>query len=489
MAATPDLHDTKPEAGAPPSNGGRRRSKRAIPSAGVPGASPRWRRLRRLGRGVRRQVTPLALVAALVAIVASTALVVTRSDLRDARRQAGANRLGLEVAEEVLVHRTAALLAATTDLDFRSVERDQFQSALAGALAELDRSELAVVDAEGRIHTQGEHIDILRTCLAGVNRALNASSVDDALGTLNALSQVAVACRTAEQITGASNSQFPFDFADPFVLRAGDRYYGYSTNAGGGNVQLIEATTLGDWRWVGNALPNLPAWAAPNRTWAPSVLDRPGGYVLYYTARHAASGRQCISVATSASPAGPFVDGSAGPLVCQLDLQGSIDPSPFVNGDGTPYLLWRSDSVPGRLWSQQLTPDGLSLAGSPAPLLAADRPWERGVIEGPAMVQAGPAYYLFYSARSWNSAQYAIGYASCSGPLGPCTKVTAGGPLFETQPGIIGPGGQEFFTDADGALMVAFHAWQQGQVGYPNRRRLHVMRVTFRGGTPVFSPS
>ena len=437
--------------------------------------------------GVRRQLTPLAVVALVVALGASAALVATRADLDQTRRRAAASRLGLEVTKEVLVHRTASLLATTTDLEFRTVERDQFRAALAGTLTELDHAQLAVVDASGQIHTQGQHIEILRTCLGGVNRALNASSVDDTATSVAALRQVGEACRAAEAITGAAESQFPFDFADPFVLRVGEHYYGYATNAGGGNVQLIEADELGVWRWVGNALPVLPAWASPNRTWAPSVLAIGGQYVLYYTVRDAASGRQCISRATSASPAGPFVDGSAGPLICQTDMNGSIDPSPFVDAGGQPHLLWRSDSVPARLWAQPLTPDGTALTGTPSPLLVSDQRWELGVIEGPAMVREGAGYYLFYSARSWNSAQYAMGYATCSGPLGPCTRVTTTGPFFGSQPGMIGPGGQDFFTDASGALMVAFHAWQEGQVGYPNRRRLHVMRATFPGGAPTFS--
>jgi beta-xylosidase len=428
-------------------------------------------------------------VALLLAIAATLVAVTTRSDLGAARSRAGANRLGLEVAREVLFHRTATLLSTSTELSFRTVERDQLQAALDGTLVQLDQAEAAVVESSGTIASQDQHIDVLRTCLEGVNRALNAASVGDGAASAAALRQVGRSCREAEAITGGSDSQFPFDFADPFVLRVGDGYYGYSTNAGGGNVQLIHADSLGDWQWVGNALPALPAWAVPNRTWSPAVLAVEGGFVLYYTVRDAASGRQCVSVASSTSAAGPFADESAGPLVCQIDLAGSIDPSPFVDADGQAYLLWRSDAVPGRLWSQPLGPDRRSLVGAPAQLLVSDQSWEQGVIEAPAMVRAGAAgsYYLFYSASSWNSSRYAIGYATCSGPMGPCTRVTTHGPLLATQPGMVGPGGQEFFTDAAGSLTVAFHAWDEGRVGYPNRRRLHIMRVTFPGGIPTFA--
>ncbi|CAN5236814.1 hypothetical protein BH18ACT4_BH18ACT4_13100 [soil metagenome] len=120
-------------------------------------------------------------------------------------------------------------------------------------------------------------------------------------------------------------------------------------------------------------------------------------------------------------------------------------------------------------------------------MLTADREWEQGVIEGPSMVADGDRWYLFYSAASWNSAGYAIGYAVCDSPMGPCEKATTRRPVLASQPPLVGPGGQEFFTDADGAVYLAHHAWTEGQVGYPNRRRLHVQRLTFADGAPVLT--
>ncbi len=53
-----------------------------------------------------------------------------------------------------------------------------------------------------------------------------------------------------------------------------------------------------------------------NCVWAPEVAAVDGGYARYYTARDRASGRQCIGVATSASPDGPFAPVGTDPLVC-----------------------------------------------------------------------------------------------------------------------------------------------------------------------------
>ena len=279
------------------------------------------------------------------------------------------------------------------------------------------------------------------------------------------------------------------DFPDPFVLRHGQRYYGYSTNRAGANIPLILSEDLIDWRPAGDALPQLPAWSARGRVWAPAVLARQGRYVLYYTPRHVASGHQCLSVAEAASPDGPFVDRSTSPLVCQTDVGGSIDPSPFVDQDGAAYLLWKSEdrgyTIPAEIWSQPLSPDGLSLVGSPTSILAQDREWEKPTMEAPTMVRDGGRLYLLYSAGTWRDSTYAIGWATCTGPTGPCTK---GGdrPLLAATPALSGPGGQEVVQTGDGRRWLAYHAWVPWEGGYPaSRRLLHLSSLHFDGGGPV----
>jgi len=55
---------------------------------------------------------------------------------------------------------------------------------------------------------------------------------------------------------------------------------------------------------------------------------------------------------------------------------------------------------------------------------------------------------------------------------------------------IAGPGGQEFFADPAGRLWMAYHAYTEPDVGYPNSRRLHVLRVALDpNGVPVLNPS
>jgi beta-xylosidase len=283
------------------------------------------------------------------------------------------------------------------------------------------------------------------------------------------------------------------DFADPFVLRAGGAYYAFATGARGTHLQLATSPDLGAWTLKGDALPELPTWAAKKGgfTWAPSVLARGTEYVLYYTTKDAASDFQCISRAVAKRPEGPYADHSARALVCQVAgdarLCGSIDPSPFLDGDRTPYLIWKSDensrvcrSTP-RIWAQRLTDDGLGLVGAAAALLSRDRPWEGDIVEAPSMILHDGRYYLFYSANWYESSAYAIGYASCAGPLAACTKVSVAAPLLHSSGALLGPGGQELFTAADGALWMAYHAWTAPHTSYTagGARSLRLARVEF----------
>ena len=190
----------------------------------------------------------------------------------------------------------------------------------------------------------------------------------------------------------------------------------------------------------------------------------------------------------AADPQGPFVDDSTAPLECQLDLGGSIDPSPFLDASGTPYLVWKSQGAngqPSAIWSTQLTADGIGLAGSAAHILVRpSQAWEGGVVEGPSMLLWSGRYYLFYSANDWDSANYAIGVATCQGPIGPCSKPLTHA-LLGSQGATAGPGGPSLFADQDGQLWMAFHAYPPTAVGYPNSRLLFLRRLAFADNVPI----
>jgi beta-xylosidase len=181
------------------------------------------------------------------------------------------------------------------------------------------------------------------------------------------------------------------------------------------------------------------------------------------------------------------VDRSTAPLECQPALGGSIDPSSFIDTDGNLYLLWKSGG-PGssKIWSEQLDPTGTAFAAgaTPTTLLVPTQTWEAGTVEAPDMVTAGGRYFLFFSGNNWDTSNYGVGVATCSGPLGPCNGSSPTG-ILSSGHGVAGPGGESVFATATGAYWIAFHAWVPGAVGFPNSRDLYVRRLTMSGSAPV----
>jgi beta-xylosidase len=263
----------------------------------------------------------------------------------------------------------------------------------------------------------------------------------------------------------------PGDFADPYVLVTDSMYYAYATNVGPKNVPVLQSHDLASWISAGDAMPELGAWAVSGRrkTWAPAVLQWGDKFLLFYTARDRQSDRQCIGRAESLSPTGPFIDERGGPFLCQLDQGGSIDASVVRDSLGRVYLLWKNDGnccgLPVMLWSQELSADGASLVGEPAPLLRPDQPWEGPLIEAPTMWWEDGSWHLLYSANLWNTNRYAMGYAECETPLGPCRK-SGHGPVMSSDRETAGPGGAEVFQDHSGRTWIAYHGWSTPLVGY-----------------------
>jgi beta-xylosidase len=289
----------------------------------------------------------------------------------------------------------------------------------------------------------------------------------------------------------SSTAVYPDDFPDPFVLHAGTAWYAFSTHHHFAQVPVLRSSDLVHWEARGDALPQLPRWAEFGFVWAPAVQARSTGFVLYDATRVAATGQQCISRAVSVLPEGPYLDASDGPMVCQTDQGGSIDPSPFVMPDGRRWLAWKSegtlDGEPTRLWSAPLSDDGERLDGPPSLLLQTAESWEGPIIEAPSVAVVDGRLHLFYSGNRWETRDYAVGHAVCDGPAGPCRRT--GGPILASGDAAAGPGGAEVFRDLDGSWLLAYHAWDPSAVAYPTgARRLHIDRVDLAGDRPSVAP-
>lgn len=307
---------------------------------------------------------------------------------------------------------------------------------------------------------------------------------------------------------------FETNFPDPFILPHGDGFLAYATNPEGAavNVPMARSQDLVNWSLVRagkglhDAMPVLPPWARKGWTWAPEVLPHDGGYLLYFTAKEQKSGLQCVGVAAAKDPRGPFVSKAAQPLVCQHKLGGTIDPHAFRDHDGKLYLYYKNDGnhpdfrKPTDIFVQPLTPDGLRLAGGETALLRNDRPWEAHVIESPTMTRQGERYVMFFSANhfGWEDHQrlspYAMGYANCTGPMGPCTDAPNNPILYSYNKRgfgcLSGPGHQALF-ETGGRQFIVFHAHAAlGGCRDANRGRyMYVSPLNWENGEPRIGPS
>ncbi|MEO7060269.1 MAG: glycoside hydrolase family 43 protein [Lapillicoccus sp.] len=310
---------------------------------------------------------------------------------------------------------------------------------------------------------------------------------------LSGCSTAAPAGSSTPKDTARASSSFAIDqdFPDPDVLRAGGNYYAYATNSAAANVQMATSPDARAWTLSSaDALPTLPAWASRGKTWAPDVSEvNPGNYVMYVVVATIDPALQCIGVAVSGSPRGPFTPVGDRPLVCPKDQGGAIDPSTFVDADGSRYLLWKNDGNCCGLdtWLQiaPLSRDGLTLTGAPAKLIKQTASWEGSLIEAPVLVKRGPTYVLLYSASNYADGSYAIGYAVSPALLGPYRKHPV--PLLSTESSqgrFLGPGGQDVVTAPDGSDLLVFHSWDPALV----YRGMNVLALTWRDGEPVVSP-
>lgn len=213
---------------------------------------------------------------------------------------------------------------------------------------------------------------------------------------------------------------------------------------------------------------------------------------MYFSATDSASGRHCVGVATSSTIEGPYTSDETAAWACPTSQGGAIDPSGFVDSDGTRYVLYKIDGnelgtggncnngndpvVSTPIMIQQVDADGVTMVGDPAQLFtndAADGP----DVEAPSMVKGSDGTYIvFFSSNCYSGSLYDVSYAYSSSPTSGFTKSTT--PLFVTgDDGLTGPGGADI--DADGVHMLI-----HGEVGtQPGLRELYAVTVSISGST------
>ncbi len=257
--------------------------------------------------------------------------------------------------------------------------------------------------------------------------------------------------------------------ADPSVLWDPTahvyRMYATASWADGPVPEYVSDRVTGPWRDAGNVLTALPSWEGVGfKTWAPEVADINGVWTLWGSTSDGTAGpgqaKVCLYRATAPSAAGPFVvDPVRAP--CDLPLGGDIDPTPVKVGDQW-WLMEKADAnsvnLPTVFLSQRIGSDG-ELTGPRYAVLAADLPWEDGLIEAPNFVESPDhQWWLVFSGGSFypTDPTYRIAAVPCAGPEGGCNEFGLTFLVGGNQQGSA-PGEQEAFVDKNGQWWLAYN--------------------------------
>jgi len=258
---------------------------------------------------------------------------------------------------------------------------------------------------------------------------------------------------------------------DPFIMLHDEVYYAYGTASSDG-IEVLTSTDLLNWAKPQKtlALHKNDVWG-DFWFWAPEVYYKNGKFYMYYTAE------EHICVATSDSPLGPFKQEVKQPMIAG---EKCIDNSLFIDDDGKPYLYYDRFNDGLNIWVAELEEDLIRIKkGTEKPCIHVSQAWEEvwpRVNEGSFVIKQGAKYYMTYSANSYESPSYGIGFATADHPTGPWTKFE-GNPIYQHVKDLVGVGHSAIFKDKEGNLRKVFHAHHSKSAIHP--RAMYITTIGF----------
>jgi beta-xylosidase len=287
-------------------------------------------------------------------------------------------------------------------------------------------------------------------------------------------------------------------FADPFLLRTDGGFVAYGSaepfSGSGASFEALVSPDLHRWRSDGSVLTIDPALGTD--VWAPEVVEADGAWWMYFSAGFGIADHH-LRVARADSPLGPFIDQG---VDLTPDETFAIDPSPFLDADGTRYLYFARDVLgaerPGTHLAVRRMRSMTELEPETVAVLAPNALWQRYeadremygrrtdwyTLEGPTVVRRDDAYVLLYSGGSWEGPDYGVSFATATSPLGPWHHASVDSPLVLSRAitGQRGPGHNSVLRLEDGSWVIAFHAWDEGGT----KRQMHVRELRWDGPVP-----
>lgn len=232
----------------------------------------------------------------------------------------------------------------------------------------------------------------------------------------------------------------PYNTHDPSILKVGQYFYSYSTDAAYGTtapagIQVRKSKDLVNWQFVGQAFDGLPKKGSDfikqrgstpfNSLWAPYIMQVGNEYRLYYSLSSPAPRLSVIGLATASSPEGPWVEKDL--VVTSLNnntLQtNAIDPAVVVDAAGDHWFYY--GSAWDGIYVLKLNPaTGLPATAGDKGRRIAQRGFSgnsiNGNIEGPEVIYNRQLnkYFLFLS-YDWLETKYNVRVGRSDSPTGP----------------------------------------------------------------------
>ncbi|KAJ6584682.1 glycoside hydrolase family 43 protein [Mycena capillaripes] len=277
--------------------------------------------------------------------------------------------------------------------------------------------------------------------------------------------------------------------ADPTMCKSSSgEYFVFSTAPG---IEIRTSPDRTAWTLIGVVWPNGASWTdqytgtSNGNLWAPDCTVIDGTFYLYYAASSFGSQNSAIFFAKSTTGLpGSWTNEGLVTSTATGSTYNAIDPNLFIDGSNWYLSL-------GSFWSGIKLETLGSSTGKPsssAVTSLATRTADSGAIEASVIYKFGSFYYLF---SSWDiccdgtSSTYNIRVGrstSVSGPYVDASGVSllsGGGTLvLSTHDNIVGPGGQDLFTDTDGTVMVYHYYTSAGTF-------LGINLLDFSSGWPV----
>ena len=261
--------------------------------------------------------------------------------------------------------------------------------------------------------------------------------------------------------------------ADPFILLDNGTYYAYGTHSANG-IEVYTSPDLQEWTLQSQLALDKQNTTEDHWFWAPEIMKQGDTYYMYYSAN------EHMYVATAKSPLGPFKQIGNKPMLENR----SIDSSPFIDDDGKAYLFFVYFDHGNNIYMAELSDDFLTI--KPETMrhcISVSQAWEKDplfphavVNEGPCVVKEHGIYYLTYSANTYESKAYGIGYATSKNIYGPWEKNTAN-PVLQHAYNMDGTGHHTLFRDKNNKQRVAFHAHFSASKIHPRRTYFTTMKI------------